>query len=153
MITGPYDVKYEYTGLSTDTKPTDRVFPGSRFLELDTGSTYVYSEGSGWIQFEQTVTGPLTNDELRAAAISVSGTFWPSVQAVSNTLDDPLAKYKASDMDEASISYYGFLDADGNWYIMKITNTTIRYAKGSSNYADNWNGRATLTYNYFSEVF
>jgi hypothetical protein len=31
------------------------------------------------------VTGPLTNTELRAAAVPVSGTFWPATQPVSGT--------------------------------------------------------------------
>lgn len=36
-----------YTGLSTDTKPTTKVHPGSTFFETDTGLRYEYGSG-GW---------------------------------------------------------------------------------------------------------
>ena len=35
-----------YTGLSTDTKPTDdRVLDGETFLEVDTGAVYIFHDG------------------------------------------------------------------------------------------------------------
>jgi hypothetical protein len=34
----------DYTGLSTDTKPTDDVKDGSTFYELDTSTLWEYSE-------------------------------------------------------------------------------------------------------------
>lgn len=37
------------TGLSSDTKPTTNIPAGSRFLETDTGETYVYN-GSAWVE-------------------------------------------------------------------------------------------------------
>ena len=40
---------YEYTGLSTDTKPTGTIITGSLFMEADTGDVYVYEEtGEDW---------------------------------------------------------------------------------------------------------
>ena len=40
---------YEFRGLSTDTKPQGKI-NGSKFIELDTGTTYWYNEDSGgWI--------------------------------------------------------------------------------------------------------
>ena len=38
---------HEYTGLSTDTKPTTGVGVNSLFLELDTGDIYYYT-GEAW---------------------------------------------------------------------------------------------------------
>jgi hypothetical protein len=64
---------------------------------------------------------------------------------------DPLLKYRISDID--TNGYYGYLDTDGNWCIMKLTATTMRYAKGNSDYATNWSGRLGLTYDHFDEVF
>lgn len=66
--------------------------------------------------------------------------------------------YKVSDVDDdASPNYYGFLDADGNWYILKETvaagNNTYRYAKGTSDYTTNWTGRVALSYDYYDAVF
>ena len=37
---------YEYSGLSTDTKPTEGVATGSVFLEVNTGYAYLYDEES-----------------------------------------------------------------------------------------------------------
>ena len=48
-ITGPFDKQLNYIGLSSDTKPTEGVAPGSLFVEEDTGETYIYS-GSAWTQ-------------------------------------------------------------------------------------------------------
>ena len=47
-VTGPYDHKVTYTGLSTDTKPTIGVLPGTRLFETDTGKMFIYS-GSAWV--------------------------------------------------------------------------------------------------------
>lgn len=72
-----------------------------------------------------------------------------------NDILDPTQGYAPSDVDETSDpKYYGFLKADGSWYIMKNTSdTTYRYITGSSDYATNWTNRASLTYSYFSEAF
>ena len=32
-------------GLSTDTKPTNNLITGSRFIEVDTGDEYMFAEG------------------------------------------------------------------------------------------------------------
>ncbi len=37
-----------YVGYSTDTKPTAGVVKGNDFLELDTGSVYIY-DGTNWV--------------------------------------------------------------------------------------------------------
>jgi hypothetical protein len=72
-----------------------------------------------------------------------------------NDILDPTAGYAPSDIDEAgSTKYYGFLSSDGRWYVMRnVSDTTFRYASGDSDYADSWTNRASLTYDYFSEVF
>lgn len=42
---------YEFTGLSTDTKPTDEtIADNSLFVELDTGDVY-YKAGNVWVEF------------------------------------------------------------------------------------------------------
>lgn len=39
-------------GLSTDPKPTNGVFNGSQFVEMDTSKLYFFSEeGQAWIEF------------------------------------------------------------------------------------------------------
>ena len=64
--------------------------------------------------------------------------------------------YEISDLDTGgSTQYYGFLDQIGNWYIIQMTTTTVRYVRGSSAdyYPDIWNNRANLDYDYFNNVF
>ncbi len=47
-ITGGAWVR-EYTGLSTDEKPTDDIPNGSTFLEMDTSDVYAYdAENAQW---------------------------------------------------------------------------------------------------------
>jgi hypothetical protein len=67
-----------------------------------------------------------------------------------------LSEYKISDVDESSDpKYYGFVDAEGAWYILEANETlgTYRYFKGTTDYATNWTGRALLVYGYFNAVF
>lgn len=62
--------------------------------------------------------------------------------------------------DEATvetISYYGYLAADGNWIIQKndTSDGTYRYAAGSSDYAAAWAAKATWetsAWKLFSEL-
>lgn len=63
--------------------------------------------------------------------------------------------YFISDIDESDTTtkYYGFLTRDGEWYIMQMTSTTVRYAKGNNDYITNWDNRITLTYDYYHIIF
>ena len=68
--------------------------------------------------------------------------------------------FVSADLDEAATSprYYGMLNSDGYWLIMKITVAAgiseIRFAAGSTDYAANWTARASLTsYGYITALF
>lgn len=70
------------------------------------------------------------------------------------TTEDLTAKYKISDIDDSGTTkYFGFTDKDGNWFIMSLTTTDVRYIKGASGYTTNWAARAGLTYDYFYNAF
>lgn len=66
-----------------------------------------------------------------------------------------LEGYAISDQEVGTTSYYGYVNKDGKWYIVKavisgnVTNYT--YAKGDSGY--NWAGRATESYQNFATTF
>lgn len=63
-------------------------------------------------------------------------------------------RHELSDIDDAgSPAYYGFVDADGGWYIKRVTSTTVRFVRGSSGYAAAWTGRAGQTYGLYSDIF
>ena len=50
MISVLNGLETNYIGLSTDTKPTEGLFNGDSFYEMDTGSTYYYDqENSQWV--------------------------------------------------------------------------------------------------------
>ena len=72
---------------------------------------------------------------------------------------DILVGYQAADLDDntGGTSYYGFVDTAGNWYIQKKVDTgvisAITFARGTSDYATNWTGRAGLSYDVFSATF
>ena len=73
---------------------------------------------------------------------------------------NPTQFYKYADVDDqgvGNISYYGAVDVDGNWFIMKedrsVTPNTYRYFKGSSGYPAAFVARAGLAYDYFYNIF
>lgn len=54
--------------------------------------------------------------------------------------------------------YYGFINDEGLWYIMRVTLTgEVTYNRvsfqGSGLYTTAWSGRTTLQYTYWSEGF
>lgn len=62
--------KIDFTGLSTDTKPTDNVKTESKFYELDTGKYWKYNSkninsdtGNGWWIFKG-LGGGLSEDDV-----------------------------------------------------------------------------------------
>jgi len=68
-----------------------------------------------------------------------------------------LSEYKFSDSTaEGDPQYFGYVDKDENWYIMKLTATTARYVKGSGDYAANFALCAepgAFEYDYYFNVF
>lgn len=67
----------------------------------------------------------------------------------------PTDGYNISEVEDGTVSYYGFINKDGNWFIMKGDNDTgsFRYVKGKSDFPGNWKKRENLKYDYFHEVF
>ena len=57
--------------------------------------------------------------------------------------------------DIGATSYYGYVDAEGNWYIQREDDATgdSDFSAGIINYSTNWTNRASLTYAKFNETF
>lgn len=67
----------------------------------------------------------------------------------------PTDGYRISEIDDDVISFHGFTNKDGAWYIMKgsAESGAFRYVIGSSNFPENWTKRKNLRYDYYSNVF
>ncbi len=66
----------------------------------------------------------------------------------------PTDGYKVAELDDSSPAYYGFVNKDGAWFILKEESSgAYRYFKGTSNFATNWTGRAALSYDYYHNIF
>ena len=80
-----------------------------------------------------------------------SGGEWTNLIALN---EDPTAKYKIADLDTVGpTQYFGYVDKDGAWYIMRLTDAAARYVKGNDHYVDNWGTRDQLSYDYFDVIF
>lgn len=90
---------------------------------------------------------------------SVPGPGTISLKDTAGNKIDPAEKYPTdgyniTDIDDATPAYYGFLNKSGAWFIQKEgASGDYRYVKGSSGYTTNWTNRASLTYDYFDNVF
>lgn len=67
----------------------------------------------------------------------------------------PSDEYKISEIDDGIISFYGFVNKNGNWLIMRedTQENSFRYANGDSNFTKNWGGRTDLKYDYYHNLF
>ena len=53
MITYVNETTYEYRGLSTDTKPIEKVGNGSTFFEMDTCKVFMFdAKSKSWIELK-----------------------------------------------------------------------------------------------------
>lgn len=109
----------------------------------------------------------LLNPKQAGAAFfgSVPGPGTVAIKDTTDTKIDPAIKglqsltirYGVSEIDDGDPAYYGFVDKDGGWYILKEDETegdfSYRYAKGDSDFSSNWSNRTGLFYQYFDQVF
>lgn len=67
----------------------------------------------------------------------------------------PTDGYKITEIDDASLpAYYGFVNKTGAWFIQREGSSgDYRYVRGSSGFSTNWTNRASLSYDYFDNVF
>lgn len=91
---------------------------------------------------------------------SLPGSRLVSPEATAGNKIDPVQNqatdgYKISEIDNNVISFYGFINIDGAWYIMKedTENGSFRYTRGDSNFPSNWANRQNLKYDYLNNVF
>lgn len=63
-------------------------------------------------------------------------------------------EYVISDIDteDPSENYFGYVSKEGRWVIKKVTNNSVRCAKGTVGYEEAWENRKNLTYERCQEV-
>jgi hypothetical protein len=68
-----------------------------------------------------------------------------------------LSEYTMVDADAASPGYYGYLTADGRWYIKKEVQagdlTSFTFFRGATSYTTQWIARAGLGFDRFDKIF
>ena len=79
----------------------------------------------------------------------------PEGNKVNPARQQPTDSYTISEIDDEYISYYGFTDKEGAWFIMREDpdDGSFRYTKGDSNFPGNWTNRKDVKYDYFNNVF
>lgn len=108
------------------------------------GAAAYIKEGGAWVRWDGSAKNRAWNPETLS---------WESITA------HPLTSYELSDWTDEVVNpqYHGFLRPDGGWVIKRIDASTsprsVRFARGASDYATNWTGRAGLTYQTFDVVF
>lgn len=64
---------------------------------------------------------------------------------------------QANNTGDANITYFGFVNKFGEWFIMRqtVSGTTLsfRFYKGASGYTTGWSARQTFTYDYLDVIF
>ncbi|TSC86761.1 MAG: hypothetical protein G01um101416_615 [Microgenomates group bacterium Gr01-1014_16] len=75
-------------------------------------------------------------------------------QVIDPAEKSPTQGYYISQIDESAISYFGFINKTGQWFIMRQdTDNSYRYSRGDKDSAANWANRSKLSYDYFDNVF
>lgn len=92
-----------------------------------------------------------------------NGSNVPETTSIKNTSGvkiDPAERqatdgYQITEIDDDTISFYGFTNRDGSWFIMREDSDSgsYRYTKGTEDFPSNWNTRHDLNYSYYSDVF
>lgn len=121
---------------------------------------YGYDLEDGYVKHVNLVWDPLAfaykKEEQAVLQVDNLSLNFDTPLPISGDLD-PLAKYKICNGPQVDdgITYFGFADAEGNWYILQNdpSANTYLYAKGASDYAGNWAGRTGLSYGLYPNIF
>ncbi len=63
--------------------------------------------------------------------------------------------YSISEIDDDIISFYGFINKGGQWYIMRVDTDagSVRYIQGENDFSKSWAKRKELKYDYSNNIF
>jgi len=90
---------------------------------------------------------------------SVPGPGTVSLKDSQGTKIDPAEKHPtdgyllAEYEDGETYSYAGYTNKIGAWYIVRDDSTSYRYTRGDSAFSTSWTNRASLSYDYYDNIF
>jgi hypothetical protein len=138
-----YDREYVLTEQHTDqSTKTTRI----RFLHNDIAYNTNHNLYVDYLAVVSTTSDIYGLKNLSNAQIN------PAIEEKQNPLAGYMLSEKPSPSDVGD-KYFGYEKANGDWYIKKMTDTSVRFTKGTGGISSAWADRETLTYSYFSEVF
>lgn len=131
-------------------KPEKRVID---IMDIDKRAFLKLILGAGLSFFLFSLFAKKTEDLLFPQATSIApGLGAGGVEAAAG---QSVNGYRISEIDDGDITFYGFTNSNGAWFIMKEdpVNGTFRYTKGNSDFPGNWIRRKTLPYDYYYNLF
>ena len=92
---------------------------------------------------------------------SVPGPGTVAIKDTTGAKIDPAIKhptdgFRVAELDDSTPSYYGFIDKDGNWFIIRDDDGTYKYKTGSSGFSAAWTGRGSIPeieWLYYDQAF
>ncbi|HUV42451.1 MAG TPA: hypothetical protein VMY36_00925 [Patescibacteria group bacterium] len=125
-------------------------------VDLDKRAFLKLAAGAGISYFIYSILARKTEGLLIGGApdSGVMALKAPTGETIHPAETQPTDGYQIVEIDESEISYFGFIDTKGNWFIMKEGGAgSFRYTKGQSNFPNSWNIRENLKYDYYDRVF
>ena len=68
----------------------------------------------------------------------------------------PTDGYRIAELDDSTPAYYGFINKDGAWFIMRDNNGTYKYITGSTGFSSAWSGKGDepeINWQYYDAAF
>ena len=94
---------------------------------------------------------PIMGGNIETESITLKNVSGNVINPAENS---PTDGYSISQIDDSVPAYFGFVNKNGGWFIMREgEDSAYRYAKGESNFTQSWANRLKLDYNYFDKVF
>lgn len=92
---------------------------------------------------------------------SMPGPGTVALKDIAGNKIDPAVKhptdgYRIAELDDGTPSYYGFIDKEGNWFIMRDNNGTYKYITGSTGFSSAWTGKGAepeINWKYYDAAF
>ena len=120
LISYTPDGRHIYAGLSSDTKSTAAIPPGSKWIETDTGETHLFAGGAWSPQNEHVVDGNLTclgYQQITSLSASVSLTVPTGARVALIQAETQNVRWRDDGTDPtATVGMLLATTSDGFWY-------------------------------------